>query len=82
MNCGLSAVCPAVRTNASGRRGGQRSGRAGDGVRAGPTALPRRAVVGAAPAWRRPVGALIGPGAGLALGSLLRSRRRGLSRVG
>jgi hypothetical protein len=77
-----SSVCPPAGTVAADHGGGQRSGRAGDGVRAGPTALPRRAVVGAAPAWRRPVGALIGPGAGLALGSLLRSRRRGLSRVG
>ncbi|MFH0176635.1 DUF6082 family protein [Streptomyces cacaoi] len=38
----------------------------------GPPAAP---VAGTSPAWRTSVGALIGLGAGLALGSLLRSRR-------
>ncbi|MFE2432756.1 DUF6082 family protein [Streptomyces sp. NPDC059373] len=37
-----------------------------------PPAVP---VAGASPAWRTSVGALVGLGAGLALGSLLRSRR-------
>jgi hypothetical protein len=36
---------------------------------------PASPVAGATPAWRTSVGALIGLGAGLALGSLLRSRR-------
>ncbi|MGW0836621.1 DUF6082 family protein [Streptomyces prunicolor] len=38
----------------------------------GPPAVP---VTGVSPAWRTSVGALIGLGAGLALGTLLRSRR-------